>query len=83
MAEGGPIVVDVGQADGDGGASGVAAAQAQHVLDLDHHQVLVPGLPVHVGPGGDDDPCERRHQTGQRVQNGGKPTFLSSLWCFL
>lgn len=51
-----PVVVDVRQADGDGGAGRVSSTEAQHVLHLHHHQVLIPGLPVHVGPGSDDDP---------------------------
>lgn len=61
MLEGGPVVVDVRQGDGDGGAGGQSSAEAQHVLHLHHHQVLVPGLPVHVGPGSDDDTCRWAH----------------------
>lgn len=57
MLERGPVVVDVRQADGHGGGGRVAAAEAQHILRLHHHQVLVPGLAVHVGPRRDDDAC--------------------------
>lgn len=57
MLEYGSIVVDISQADGDSGGGGVAATEAQHVLHLHHHEVLLPGLTVHVGPGCYDNPC--------------------------
>lgn len=76
MLERGPVVVDVGQGDGDGGAGGVSSAQAQHVLHLHHHQVLIPGLPVHVGPGRDDDTCGR----ARRWVISELPAFLRSFF---
>ena len=63
MLEGGPVVIDVGEEDGDGGGGGVGPALAQHVLHLQHHQVLVPGLPVHTGPGRHDQAWERDTHT--------------------
>lgn len=45
------VVVDVGELDGDGGGSGQAAKVSPHVFGLEQHQVLVLGLPVHVGHG--------------------------------
>lgn len=45
------VVVDVCELDGDGGGARQAAKVAPHVLSLEQHQVLVLGLPVHVGHG--------------------------------
>lgn len=73
MLECGPVVVDISQADCDRGGGGVAAAEAQHVLHLHHHQVLLPGLAVHVVPGRYDDPCgwRRRTERGRERQKEG------------
>lgn len=62
MLERGPVVVDVRQADGHGGGGGVSAAEAQHILRLHHHHVLVPGFAVHVGPRRDDDACGTKRE---------------------
>lgn len=45
------VVVDVGELDGDGGGPGQAAKVSPHVFGLEQHQILVLGLPVHVGHG--------------------------------
>lgn len=43
------VVVDVAQADVDGGGAGQAAQLAAHVLGLDQNLVLLLHLPVHIG----------------------------------
>lgn len=48
--ERGSVVVDVRQDDRECGGGRVTAAEAQHVLHLDHHQVLVSSFPVQVRP---------------------------------
>lgn len=49
------VVVDVCEFDGDGGGPGQTAKMAAHVFSLEQHQVLVLGLPVHVGHGSAQD----------------------------
>lgn len=49
------VVVDVAQADVDGGGAGQAAQLAAHVLGLDQNLVLLLHLPVHVGQSRLDD----------------------------
>lgn len=43
------VVVDVGELDGDSGGPRQAAKVSPHVFGLKQHQILVLGLPVHVG----------------------------------
>lgn len=52
------VVVDVAQLDGDGGGPGQSTQVSPHVLGLQEHQVLVLGLPVHVGHGRAQNTCE-------------------------
>lgn len=49
------VVVDVCEFDGDGRGPGQTAKMAAHVFSLEQHQVLVLGLPVHVGHGSAQD----------------------------
>ena len=37
VLEGGSVVIDIGQADGDSGGGGVSPTEPQHVFDLHHH----------------------------------------------
>lgn len=55
MAEPRWVVVDVCQRDGDGGGAGESTHLANHVFGLDHQNVLVSRLAVHVGESGSDD----------------------------
>lgn len=52
------VVVDVAELDSDGGGPGQSTQVSPHVLGLQQHQVLVLGLPVHVGNGRAQNTCE-------------------------
>lgn len=52
----GRVVVDVYEADVDGGGPGQTSQLTPHVLGLDQDVVVLPYLSVHVGQGGPDHP---------------------------
>lgn len=48
LVEHGWVVVDVTERDVDRGGAGQTPQLAAHVLGLDDHRVVLPGLPIHV-----------------------------------
>lgn len=68
------VVVDVCELDGDGGGARQAAKVAPHVLSLEQHQVLVLGLPVHVGHGRAQDTWGSAHASLMTVTHRQQQT---------
>ena len=66
------VVVDVAEADVDGGGAGQAAQLTPHVLGLDQNLVLLLHLPVHVGQRRLDHPWGGGRRGRWRREGGGR-----------